>query len=601
VSALGHAKRHRIRMLVPLWGAGYYEKWLGLPAASLLADGNILHLNECSDFELVFLCKSQDLAFLQHNESVRQLSAQVRIKTVTIDEFFPVGQSVSYGVPLTLAYAKGIEDLGEDGLGTFVILLNADFVLSTGSLAALLTRLDEGYHIVTAPSLRVVDHEARPLLEFRLRKDGAAVCFSAREMMAIAERHLHQTVLTRTINCSQPIEAWYYHLVYWRLNPTCLAARYFLLMPLCFQVRRQMPTVVCPVDYAFIQEICPGGCYTALTDSDDLLMIELQARDSEAGLLEFASRFANADDALDYRVSKIVANAAEWTTAEHRRAFSYTLLFHSQDLPTDAAAGLEEFNRHIVRVEEQLPTPVPAIRHFHWLGAIHAYRSAMYAGDPFCHYPDAILDEANRIYFEPFEVDAELAETEPLTWPPPHDGWVYPAALRDAVGAASLVVTLDGMVGEVRQLNRTAKILSVKLDQLHNFDRGMTVLLPSSTVTEGTVLCIHVLTDTIANWPKLAPMCDAALTSGASVIVVFRESTWTSFGMRQPGREWILSLFSQFFSNKYAAHIEPIPTDFPSAMSEFSLCPTQPLAEDVSCYGFIVTITEMAPDFGPVD
>ena len=168
--------------------------------------------------------------------------------------------------------------------------MNADFVLCSGSLAAVLERIDRGYQIISAPSLRVVEHEARPLFERHLREHGND-SFSARAMMAIAEGHLHQTVRGRTINRDQLVEAWYYHIVYWRLTPTCLAARSFLLQPLCFQVRRQAQTVVCSHDYGFLQEYCPGGRYTAIGDSDELLMIELQARDLGGGIARTGAAF----------------------------------------------------------------------------------------------------------------------------------------------------------------------------------------------------------------------------------------------------------------------------------------------------------------------
>src|SRR5262249_43779313 len=157
-------QRPRIRMLIPLWGAKYFERWFELPAASLRSAGNIPYLQNRTDFEIVFLTKSQDVPFLANNEVFNDFAAQVTVRTVTIDEFFPRNGTVSYGVPLTLAFAKGIRDLGKDGLGTFVILMNADFVLSEGSLRSLLDRIEQGYQIITAPSIRVDEHLARPLM-----------------------------------------------------------------------------------------------------------------------------------------------------------------------------------------------------------------------------------------------------------------------------------------------------------------------------------------------------------------------------------------------------------------------------------------------------
>ena len=574
-------------MLIPLWGERYYEQWLSLAAPALLAPGNILYLHEHADFELVFLCKSQDLDFLQSNATIRQLGAQIRLKTVTIDEFFPPGRSVSYGVPLTLAYAKGIQDLGDDGLGTFVILLNADFVLSAGSLKHLLRRLDDGFHIVTAPSLRVVEAEARPLFEQRLQQHGVDGCFSARAMVAIAARHLHQTVRARTINRDQPIAAFYYHLVYWRLGPACLAARYFLLMPLCFQVRRPVETVVCPVDYGFIEEYCPGGHYTAICDSDELLMLEFQALDSEAELLEVRRQFASPSEAIDYNIAKIVANAGEWSTIEHRRGFSYRLLFHAEDVAD--VAELAEFDRQMARVVERLPPPVSAIRHYNWLSAVRAY-SASLGGDGAPFRPQLLRDDANRSFRILFEHKPGMASRAHDQWPAAVPQWPFPAPLAQAIGAASVVVTLDGLAGEVWRLNPTARLFTVEVSELHGGE--MDLVLPPDSIAPGSTLAVYLLIDSLPHWPKVKDMCDAVLAGGGLALVAFRDRLWSSFDPGQHTHSWILSRLAYFFDDDYRAQIEQIPAqpgEPPSPSFPWRVAgPTPP----PPCVGFIVTLAE---------
>src|SRR4029078_4166817 len=98
-------------------------------------------LKQYSDFELVFLTKRDDISFLQGHSTFRRLQEQIDTSILTIDEFFPTKASVTYGAPLTLAYGKGVQDLGQAGIGTFVILMNADFVISEGSLRMLLNRI----------------------------------------------------------------------------------------------------------------------------------------------------------------------------------------------------------------------------------------------------------------------------------------------------------------------------------------------------------------------------------------------------------------------------------------------------------------------------
>src|SRR5262249_29942584 len=151
------------------------------------------------------------------------------------------------------------------------------------------------------------------LLNKRPRQRGLL----AREAMKIVNENLHHTVLSRVINRPELVEAWYYHLIYWHIDPSCLAARYFLLMPLCFQLRRQIQTVTSPIDYGFLKLVCPGGNYSVIRDSDDFLMVELQEQDSEAALSRPAQKFASREKAIESKISDIVANAGVWATAEH--------------------------------------------------------------------------------------------------------------------------------------------------------------------------------------------------------------------------------------------------------------------------------------------
>ena len=590
MSESGGGRRHRIRMLIPLWGAQYYERWLSLVAPALLAPGNLLHLNERAELELVFLCKSRDLDFLQCNATIRLLGEQVRLKTITIDEFFPPHTAVSYGVPLTLAYAKGIQDLGDAGLGTFVMLLNADFVLSEGSLAQVLRRLDDGYHIVTAPSLRVVENEVRPILEERLEKHSGPGCFSARAMMAIAERHLHQTVRARIINRDRPIGAWYYHLLYWRISTTCLAGRSFLLMPLCFQIRRQAQTVVCPVDYGFIQEYCPGGRYAAIGDSDELLMVELQARDSEAELLEVLPRFASAAEAMDYRVTTIVTNAAKWSTAEHRRAFSHPLLFHSDDLPPDTTEQLAEFDRQIGRIIERMPPPASAIRHYHWLSALGVY-TAQLRGDGVPFLPRLLCDQANRIFFTLSQMEPELAARLPHVWPMLSSEQELPRCLAETIREASVTLTLNGLVHEVWRINPHIRIFAAEVAEMHG--RDATIELPAGSVAPGESVLVYLLTDSLPHWPNFKEFCDSVLAEGGQVTIVFRDRLWTAFEAQLQANAWMLSQLEKFFGD-YVASIEPIPAMFSFAADAWQSVVTRTLA-----YGYIVRLDGRARDPNP--
>jgi len=367
-------------MIIPIWGADYIERWLALSFASLRADGNIPELIRRFDFELALVTKDADAVAMRADPRFNRMTEGLRIVFISMDEFFPAHDEVSYGIPLTLAYGKAILDLGEAGIGSFVIVMTADMMLSDGSLKNLADRLEAGYTIVTAPSIRVVDEEVRPILLGRADAMAGVMSMTSRDMMGVVNAHLHNTVRARTVNEAEFVDSTYYHNIYWRESPDCLAAHYFLLMPLCFQLQRLMPKVLCPIDYGFITEICPDGRFTVLADSDDLVMLELQERDSQAYLLRVAPPATSLEERLTRLEREIAVTTGGWATAEQRRSASVQLYFHERDLPVDIAQRTARFETFMATIFGAMPPPVQHTRHFHWLGDVRNYRSRMMRG-----------------------------------------------------------------------------------------------------------------------------------------------------------------------------------------------------------------------------
>jgi len=370
----------RIRLITPVWGRCYINRWLDLSFAALRSEGNIPFLNKNSDFELAVITKSEDAAFMQADPKFNSVTAGIRVKFITMDEFFPPNGEVTYGVPLTLAYGKAIQDLGEDGIGTYVILMNADFVLASGSLRSLLARIRNGFTSIAAASIRVINAGARLELQSYLDDRAGILSIPPRAMMRLANANLHSTITGRIINDMHPIDSTYYHQIYWRISHSCLAMRGFLLMPVCFQVKRIVSKVLCPVDYGVISEVSPGGRFCVLNDSDDYLMIELQERDSESHWLRIAPNTRSLKRRLARLAPEIAAHAATWTTPDHRRAATQTAYFHESELPADVARRVKPLEEFVDDVLATMPPPVSHIGHFQWLPAVSMYRKDMIRG-----------------------------------------------------------------------------------------------------------------------------------------------------------------------------------------------------------------------------
>jgi hypothetical protein len=369
-----------VRMITPIWGTAYIDRWLGFSFASLRASGNIPYLNEHSDFELAIVTRSADADYMRSNAKFQAIMSGLRVHFILMDEFFPRTGHTAYGVPLTLAFAKGILDLGNKAIGTYVILMNGDCVLASGSLKSIADRIREGYTIITSQSIRAIDDRAKMHLLDLVGNNNGVLSIEARDLMRLVNQHLHSTVTARIVNEPTIVDSTYYHQMFWRISNDCLAMRAFMLHPLCFRIERISDRVICPMDYGFIIEFCPNGRFCVLHDSDQCLIIELQHPHSESHLLRVAPKDRTLRKRLTRLRREIAAQASTWTTAEHRRSAKYTILYHEQDLPSDIQRRLAPFEAFVDRLLARMPPPVSHVGHFQWLPAVRIYREDLLKG-----------------------------------------------------------------------------------------------------------------------------------------------------------------------------------------------------------------------------
>jgi hypothetical protein len=364
-------------MITPVWGTYYIDRWLDMCFASLRSDGNIPYLVEHCDFELAVVTTSASVAQMQESPTFNSATAGVSVRFVTMDEFLPAEGEIAYGVPLTLAYAKAILDLGEAGIGTYVILMNADLIVASGSLVSVLARIQDGYGIITSSSIRAIDRVTQQSLLSYIDKETGVLSIAPRTMMRLANEHLHSTVSGRIVNDQGPVESNYYHQIFWRISDDCIAMRAFLLQPLCFRVDHLIEKVLFPVDYGFLTEICPKGRFCVLNDSDEYLMLELQARDSESHLLQVSPRSWSLKRHLSRLATAIGRQLATWSTPEHRRSARNTIYYHTNALPLDLKERVKPFESFVDGILDRLPPPVSHVGHFQWLPAVRIYREEM--------------------------------------------------------------------------------------------------------------------------------------------------------------------------------------------------------------------------------
>src|SRR5262245_51458603 len=146
------------RLIIPLWGSVYAEKLVSMTLPALLAPGNLPSLAAMFDIEIVLVTESKLVDYIRQARSFQRLTTICEVKFASLDDLMPC-EPGEYGVVLTAALFRGFIDLGAKVTETFLLFLNADFIIADGSYRRLAELMREGKRVIHAPSFRVVLEE----------------------------------------------------------------------------------------------------------------------------------------------------------------------------------------------------------------------------------------------------------------------------------------------------------------------------------------------------------------------------------------------------------------------------------------------------------
>lgn len=348
------------KILIPVWGESYIQQFVDLSLPTLLAQGNIPAVAAQVPCEIVFLTSRADTDRLLSAPSIRRLQTLCLVSVLTIDDLIVPGL---HPLTITLAYARAIRATGDAARETCFFLLVSDYVVADGSLRHVLSLMMAGKSAVQAGNFRMIDTDwpDAPALPY---VDGV-LPLPPRTLARMALAHLHpKTVanivdfaLCRNDDCNQ---------VFWRAGPDTLIGRFFLLHPICVRPERSDFVVGGFVDYSFVPEMSTPERIATITDSDDYLVVELQAADHEAGTIRFGS----------LTVRDLGEHLSEWTTAHHRRNADATIVYHADELPSDLPRIVSRSDTFIATLRQQLsPAPQPHRGHPYWYGTLARYQA----------------------------------------------------------------------------------------------------------------------------------------------------------------------------------------------------------------------------------
>ncbi|MCK6449873.1 MAG: hypothetical protein L6R19_03275 [Alphaproteobacteria bacterium] len=351
MSIAGPAAKEKARLIIPFWGAAYLEKMVNITIPALLAPGNLPAMAESFDVEVVLVTERALRPELVKSRAYANLRKICAIDIRFLDDLV-TGVPGDYGVVLSYALYRGFTDLGERMLDTFLMFLNADFIIADGSYRTLARLMKEGHRVIHAPSFRANQEDVMPVLRSRLEPESTTLAMPPREMVGLALKYKHLTVRARTVN-QRLYHQWRMDQFYWYVDDATLIGYQWPVALLAIKPERVLIEPTLMWDYAFIPDAAPTLPRHFVSDSDDFFMLEPQSRRSGEEMLRLGW--------ISY--DEIAKDLSNWTTKEQRDCGRQLLVFHSRDLP-DLGATIAESRAYMDEIYKRLsPEPRPHIHH----------------------------------------------------------------------------------------------------------------------------------------------------------------------------------------------------------------------------------------------
>jgi SAM-dependent methyltransferase len=346
---------------MPVWGYQFIGRFLEFCLPTLLAPNNIPALARAKHCRFVLLSSVADEPIIRSHPAWQKLERHCACEIQSIDDLITQG---NHTATITLAFERALRQSGDAMRDTCFIFLMSDYLVADGSLKTVLRRIESGDGAVLAGNFQIIAEDAAPLLRQRVDLESHEIVLSARDLVRWSLAHLHPATVANIVNFGLTHNA-HTNRLFWRVDENCLIGRFYLMHPIAIHPETSDFVVGSSWDYSFVPELCPSANITALTDSDDYLVVELQPREYEWENLRPGPIITG----------ELAQSLAEWATAYHRRNVAQTVVFHAADRPADLAQFVVRSAAFVEDVRQSIAAPpLDHRRHPYWVGSIAVNR-----------------------------------------------------------------------------------------------------------------------------------------------------------------------------------------------------------------------------------
>lgn len=398
------------RLIIPVWGERYADKVLSTTLPAVLAPGNLPELCRTFAVELVIVTESRLFDLFRRAPSFAAAGRICATRLVPLDDLL-TGFATDYGVTLTHALFLGFADLGPRMTETYLLFLNADFIICDGALGHLGRLMQEGKRVIHAPSFRVVAEDVLPQLEGLVDPTSCTLRLEPRRMVKLALAHKHPTVKARTVNQRLCHQSWMDQF-YWYVDEDTLIGYQSPVALVAIKPERVVADPVLVWDFGFIPEAAPRAPRYFIEDSDQFFMIEPQSRDTGREMIRIGWT----------SYAQVARDLSLWLTKEQRESGKQLLKFHAADLPSDIDTVIDEARAYMAEIDSRL-SAMPASHVDHpqlgrWFRETTARQgqaaTAAAVGSRRQAAAKALLDALRAIYRSTFGMPPRVGRFHPL-------------------------------------------------------------------------------------------------------------------------------------------------------------------------------------------
>lgn len=383
------------RIVTYAWGQEYIDSLLAVTLPALLAPGNLPAVAAATSCEVVILTEEAAFPRFLADPTMACIEKICPVRLLELDDLIPAPDK--YGMALTYVLHRSFSDLGEEAANSWMMFLNADFVLADGSLQNLLRCLSDGARLVASPSYCVNEEAVRPQLLRRVDPVSRQLALSKRDMAELVLRNRHNTIRAKTINFS-PATIKYMDQFYWMVDDHTLLGHQMPVAIVGMRPERHLVEPNAYWDHGLMREFCPSAEHCVMGDSDEFLMLELRGQRVAQDQLKLG-----APDPAE-----VARNTMSFITDYQRDMAHYPLTLHSRDLPATIEEGRQQLRNFVDATLAHLPPVLPShIDHPQWdyhrpgfIEARHNYLSKRYGVLAEAQEPPYLLNDADRIWWK---------------------------------------------------------------------------------------------------------------------------------------------------------------------------------------------------------